>query len=442
MATPASIHGHLADTYMTSILGQQNPIEISKKDIETTDSSEQVFLQLLQVDSLFNLGHTEDAKTLLAALVEVGNQKNYFAFCKGLEALLVDSDLAKAYEQFVEASQHATGLEAVFYSERAVNIAFWMACSGDMLQAAKQLTPMVHKVPYAAGVLSFAMYMNSSSSSSAIQEAEQVARRAIDEGFQDLWTLHAVAHCLYAQGKSKECAMFLDGHRKFIQQSQPSAFMKGHMEFHQALCYIDMEDITALHSLIDGPLWKDLTEPEKQDYWNAAGVLNVQWKAELRGIAIHPSSIAEAMAIIMPTASPTKSSVFSLCILRWSRGRFRKEWKKGLLKSDNTVLRDFADAVDFVYPSTSDKHELPAFSSEGCVQAVNEYLAPNVDTLDQLGASPEQREVVEEFLIVAAKAAGKGKLPISTIAMSSWTNRNYRPNVNFYESVLGLSNNK
>ena len=444
MATAESLQGSLAESYMSSILEQQNPIEITKNDIETTDGTDTVFLQLLQVDSWFNLGRTEDAKASLAAIKLTEQQKKHDAFHKGLKALVVDTDLSQAYSFFVEASHPATGLEAVFYSERAVNIAFWMACSGNMLQAAHTLTSVVTKVPYAAGVLSFAMYMNhdnsSSNSSSSIQQAEQIARQAMAQGFQDPWTLHAVAHCLYAQGKSKECAIFLDQHRKVIQQSRPSAFMKGHMEFHQALCYIDMEDGNALHSLIEGPLWNDLTESERQDYWNAAGLLNVQWKAELRGIAVHPSSIAEAIAILMPSASVSKSSVFSVCILRWSTRDFRIEWKEGLLKSENAVLRDLAHAVDLVYPSACDNNELPSFSSEGCIQAVDTYLAPNVDRLDQLGASPEQREVVEEFLAIAGKVAGEGKLPISTIDMSSWTKRNCRPNVNFYESILGLNN--
>lgn len=291
----------------------------------------------------------------------------------------------------------------------------------------------IQKQPYAGGVLSFAKYMNGS-----VKEAEDIARRAMADGFCDPWTLHSIAHCLYSQGKSKECIEFLDQHRSAIHASNPSAFMKGHMEFHQALCFIDLEDVPSLHNLIDGPLWKDLAKAEREDYWNATGLLNVQWKAELRGLrdCVHLDSIREAMKILMPTASASKSPVFSLSILRWTTGDFRKQWREELLKSDNEVLRDLTKAVDTVYPSSKDDHS--SLSADACQEAVEKYLAKNVDSLDKLGASPEQREVIEEFVVVAVKAAGKGETPIRTVDLAGWTARNYRPNTVFYESSLGL----
>lgn len=315
-----------------------------------------------------------------------------------------------------------------------------MACSGKMLEAANPLEHVHHNTPYAGGVWSFAKYMNGD-----VTEAETVARQALARGFQDPWTIHAIAHCLYSQGKPAECIQFLNEYRPIIQQSKPSAFMKGHMEFHQALCFIDLENVEDLHTLIHGPLWNDLTTSEREDYWNSSGLLGVQWKAELRGLKNpwHRPSIQQAMDILRSTnASATKSCVFSLCILRFTTGTFRKKWKEEILKdSDNGVLCDVARAVDLVYPSgerttTNNADDMPLFSVESCSEAVEKYLAANVDKLDQLGASPEQREVIEEFLVVVAKAAGNGQLPIETIDMTGWTRRNHRPNVQFYKSIL------
>jgi hypothetical protein len=417
------MNNEVAEHYMLSILGQQMPLEISKED-----SRQDIFLQLIRVDYLFNSGQSDEAKNLVTE-INLPDDSNYKDFLDGLRALL-DGSLNSAYDCFVIASRKATGLTAVFFGERAVNIAFWIACSGKMIDAAQDLDV---KQAYAGGVLSFAKYMNGH-----VEEAEQMARTAIADGFQDPWTLHSVAHCLYSQGQSKECTEFLNQYRSLIRQSNPSAFMKGHMEFHQALCWIDLEDVRSLHQLIEGPLWRDLTVEDRKDYWNASGLLNVQWKAELRGLSNsrHKESLEEAMKILMPTASASKSSVFSLCILRWTRGAFRLQWKDQLLKSDNEVLLDLTRATDLIYPTTDQSSEYPEFSDEACVEAWEQHLSKNIDQLHRLGASPEQREVIEEYMIIAGKAAGKGTLPMAE--MKNWTTRNYRRNVPFYESFLGL----
>jgi len=317
-----------------------------------------------------------------------------------------------------------------------------------MLKAAKPLDVYRRSTPYAGGILSFAMHMNGDSKS-----AEEIARQAVTiDDFQDLWTIHAIAHCLYSQGRILECIQFIDSYRPIIQKANPSAFMKGHMEFHQALCYIDLENVPGLHDLIDGHLWTSLSHSEQRDYWNAAGLLNIQWKAELRGLSnvVHHASLKQAMDILEGTSSSSpgalasKSAVFSLCILRWSNGTFREEWRLQLMKSDNYILCDLAAAVDAVYPPSplsagaTAADGFPVFASHVCSNAIEKYLAEHVDNLDKLGASPEQREVIEEFIVIVAKVAGKEQLPIETIDMQNWTKRNYRPNITFYESALGL----
>lgn len=310
-----------------------------------------------------------------------------------------------------------------------------------MLEAAAHLDT---KMPFAGGVLSFALHMNGQA-----EAAEKLARESLEKGFQDPWTIHAVAHCLYARGQSLECVRFLDQYRSIVRQSAPSAFMKGHIEFHQALAYIDLEDEAKLAQLVDGPLWSELYAEERQDYWNATGLLNAVWKAELRGLSNilkgTSASIREAVDIVIPSATVSKSCVFSLCILRWSSGSFRTSWMNRILhESGNTIFHDLALAVDAVYPSVSTADEdrntsYPHFADEACsLKLVKERLVENVDELHRLGASPEQREVIEEFLVLVAKKAGDDSLPIKTLDLSSWIKRNYRPGVPFYREILGI----
>jgi len=126
----------IAEGYMHSILGQQTPKSLSQEDIAKAitqhDSSgddhepaKSLWLQLLRVDSLFNLGQAEAAQSVLREITlqgeNEGGQRVHFQ--QGLEALL-EGNLTHAYSCFVQASTHATGLEAVFYGERAVNVRF------------------------------------------------------------------------------------------------------------------------------------------------------------------------------------------------------------------------------------------------------------------------------------------------------------------------------
>lgn len=112
--------GAIAEKYMSSILGQQNPLDLSKVSSgSSSGSDDSIFMQLLQVDSLQNLGHVDKAKKALAKLIPQDPCRLFFR--DGLTHLL-DGDLSDAYESFVQASIKASGLEAVFYGERAVNV--------------------------------------------------------------------------------------------------------------------------------------------------------------------------------------------------------------------------------------------------------------------------------------------------------------------------------
>lgn len=100
----------IAEQYMKSILGQQFPLEVPESDI--------VLIELLRVDSLWNLGRVAEAKAILSN-IDIPTQ--HFFFGRGLQALL-DEKLHEAYDNFVHASNHSRGLDAVFYGERAANV--------------------------------------------------------------------------------------------------------------------------------------------------------------------------------------------------------------------------------------------------------------------------------------------------------------------------------
>lgn len=414
--------------YMSTILGQRSPYEISDTGSSACNEGsfsshdDGIHLQLLRADSLWNLGKTDEAAALVSKMKQRDdwneNKNGYFA--RGLEALC-DGYLDVAYAAFSEASRESDGLEAVFHSERAVNVAFWMACTGKMVEASQVLQDMTETTPFSGGIVAFAIHMSGDS-----RRAKDIAVKAIEKGFNDPWTIHAVAHSLYSLGSSEQCAEWLEKHRSHVQECSP--FMKGHMEFHLGLCQCDMQDTRGLLDLINGPLWSKMPKSDQEDYWNASGLLNLLWKAEIRGLDVGQQNAGkqcnEALAIIDSSGvDPTKSAVFSLCILRWSMGDFRKRWEREIMQNENTVLTAVAKAICTIYPGGRESDFTPS-----ALEEAETLMAPVANDLAKLGASPEQREVIEDFVGVVAKRAGKGE-----IDLREWDKRNRRPNVPFYD---------
>jgi len=290
-----------------------------------------------------------------------------------------------------------------------VNIAFWMACAGKMLAASLPLDGVVETHPFAGGVLAFAQHMTGDS-----EKSLATARRAISKGFDDPWTLHAVAHSLYSLGRSQECALWLVKHRS--RTAACSTFMKTHMEFHLGMCLLDLQDGRALEELLDGPLWGSLSATERTDYWAATGVLNILWKAALRGIEVHTSALHIKSSLEqLQAADVSKSKVFSLCILRWISPC---TWLEKIKATGDEVFTAVAMAIHAAYKEQD---------WEACADA----LHPIVERLHELGASPEQREVIDEFVAVAIKTAGRPLEP--------HLKKLRRANVAWYDQLSGAS---
>ena len=128
--------------YVHSILGQRNVLEVRK--------ASSLGSELLRADSLWAMGKYVDAKNVLSEISGSvmkkisknlildpcsSKYKEYKSILEGLQAL-IKSDLDQAYQHYCEVARSSddSGLK-VFATERAVNIAFWQACSGRMLEA-------------------------------------------------------------------------------------------------------------------------------------------------------------------------------------------------------------------------------------------------------------------------------------------------------------------
>ena len=421
--------------YVHSILGQRNVF-----DVPESSSLEN---ELLRADSLWARGQNTEAKDVLSRIsgpIITKNSKSlifdpcsskykeYKSIGEGLEAL-INGDLDQAYQHYCEVARSSddSGLK-VFATERAVNIAFWQACSGRMLEAGRHVSDMVETKPYAGGVLAFAQHMKGDSTL-----AEATARIAISKGFDDPWTLHAVAHSLYSMGRVKECVDFLEAGRKRLPKDC-SVFMKTHFEFHIALCLIDLEQTENLLKLInEGVFWGSLMHDEKTDYWAATGVLAALWKAEVRELkstSTISNLIASNVLQYLENADPSKSKVFGLVILRWlcNQPTKRDIWEEKLKNQNNDVLTALATAISSVYSllssSSSSCSDIDVSWNKAAVRII-----PVFHRIVELGASNEQREVIEEFAVTALSRYGKSDL------VDEWLSINRRSGIRWYDKL-------
>ena len=418
--------------YVHSILGQRHVFEVPK--------SSNLGSELLRADSLWAKGQYADTLKVLSEISGLimkqiskslildpcsSKYKEYKSVVEGLQAL-IKSDLDQAYQHYYEVARSSddSGLK-VFATERAVNIAFWQACSGRMLEAGKHISDLIETEPYAGGVLAFAQHMQGNSAL-----AETTARTAISKGFDDPWTLHAVAHALYSMGRVRECVEFLERGRKRLPKDC-SVFMKTHFEFHIALCLIDLEQTKELFKLInEGVFWGSLINEEKKEYWAATGVLAALWKAEIRE-SKYTSTVSNVIASnvlkYLEDADPSKSKVFSLVILRWLCNEPTKQdiWMEKIKQQNNDVLTALAIAVSSVYSlSSSPSSNLNLSLSQAALKII-----PVFHRIEELGASNEQREVIEEFAVTTLSEYGESNL------VEDWLSKNRRPGVKWYDKL-------
>jgi len=363
------------------------------EDAPKVESDDSVQSQILAADYAWGKGDTELAIEILDKIDCSEAWAQYYV--EGLRSL-INGDMKKSFEAYNK-------IDDVFAANRAVDVAFWGSDSAGMFNASEKLQNKVKTHPYAGGVRAFAQHVVGDH-----KGAETTANSALDAGFCDPWTIHAVAHVMYAEGRLKECLDWLDQYKDISKFC--GSFMRGHFAFHETLCFVDLEDVSGVEKMLQSTLWDGQSDSDRKDYWNATCVLNVLWKCHLRDMKAPYEYVQKALASL-DDFDASKSKVFSLCILRWNEDALRK-----ILDVKNDALTAFAHAVHSAY-------------YEENWQAAYEHLAPYADDIDILGASPEQREVVTEFVGTCLLKADANATYIRAI----WNEQYIRPNVKYYE---------
>ena len=165
-----------------------------------------------------------------------------------------------AWNEWVKGKRHAlvtlTELIAahpsdLFAVKKAQLIAFLQGDFPRMLSIVRQ--PAVEAAcggrPFYHGMLAFALEENGE-----VEEAEVAARKGVAMDATDVWSYHAIAHCLLHQGRVREGIEWMERHCGVWEHCM--SFMYTHAWFHTALFYLDAQRFDRVQHCYEQHIWR------------------------------------------------------------------------------------------------------------------------------------------------------------------------------------------
>ena len=139
----------------------------------------------------------------------------------------------------------------LFAVKKAQLIAFLQGDFPLMLRLVRQpaVVAACSARPFYHGMLAFALEENGE-----VQEAEAAARRGIAISADDVWSYHAVAHCLLHDGRLQEGIDWMEGNAARWQRCM--SFMYTHSWFHAALFYLEAGRMDSVRHCYEQHVWK------------------------------------------------------------------------------------------------------------------------------------------------------------------------------------------
>ena len=152
---------------------------------------------------------------------------------------------------------------------------FNMGCAARMLDLGEKSRAAVGEAPYLLGLVAFPMEQLD-----RLDEAEAMARRAIEIHRADPWAQHALAHVMETQGRMAEGIRFMEGFTDTWEDC--NSFMYTHNWWHLALFHLDSGNPDETLRLFDDHVW-GLKKDYVQDQIGAVAMLA---RLELRGVDV------------------------------------------------------------------------------------------------------------------------------------------------------------
>ncbi len=247
--------------------------------------------------------------------------------------------------------------------------------------------------------------------------AEKAGRRAVELNPEDSWGVHAVAHVLEMQGRSREGIAWVSGLRPHWSKANNFRY---HVSWHQSLFHFEREEYDKVLALYDGEFRADRTD----DILDLSNAIAMLWRLEDEGVAV--GARWDELADIAEKRSRDHILAFAdvhfvMALAGGGRLENAAEMARSLAHvgldgrlTEGPILAGIgariADAIVAI--------------RRGEPEAALDALYLFRDEVRLIGGSHAQRDVFARLLIRAALKAGKAKLARALAAERAMRNPN------------------
>jgi tetratricopeptide (TPR) repeat protein len=235
----------------------------------------------------------------------------------------------------------------------------------------------------------------------ALDEAEQVGRRAIELQPDDAWGAHAVAHVLETQDSAAEGITFLDAVEPALTQCNNFG---GHIAWHRSLFHLQRSEYDAALALHDTRIAPHLG----RDYRDTCNVSSLLWRLENEGVDVG----ARWQPLVQLASARQGDHRLAFADAHYALS-LAAAGKLDEAATFTTSMRAAPDSViqRIGVPLASGIVALCA----GRARVALEQMLPLAGSLVALGGSNAQRDLFALVLIEAALQAGQHRLARSLL---------------------------
>ncbi|MCS6890225.1 MAG: tetratricopeptide repeat protein [Rhodovarius sp.] len=283
-------------------------------------------------------------------------------------------------------------------------LAFWMGAAVRMRDAAERILPhWGAELPGYGSILACRAFAAEECGDYAT--AEHAGRAAVAMDPADLWAVHAVAHTLEMQGRRREGVEWIEGLKPHFAGTNN---IRHHVLWHQAMYYLELGDHAAVLDLYDRgfrDLGSEVTQLQPDLYIDCQNAISMLWRLARQGVDVGDRWVeladkAEARIGDTLSAFTQPHWMMALC----ATGRF------GAARAMLAALREAA-AGNGTHAAILHEAALPVCEAilrhaEGDAAGAVAVMRPAIGVMHRMGGSHAQQDVLEQFFLAAAEAAG------------------------------------
>jgi len=241
------------------------------------------------------------------------------------------------------------------------------------------------------------------------EEAERVARKAVDMDPGNIWATHAIAHVLLMQNRIDEGSQWMrEQQHHWVTANQ----MQFHLSWHQCLFLLEQNEQDEIFSIYDERVRNRqhaLCEALPDLYIDLQNGASLLWRLENKGIDVG-NRWAELAEVMTPRVDDMSNPFTSAHIALVLSASGQESDCERLL----TSMEEFAADASHDLASRYRDAAIPCVRAviahgQGDHAAVISHLSPARDSLWQMGGSHAQQDVFFQLLADSAQRTGDNK---------------------------------